>query len=83
MKKTVTIITVLILATVSMVSAGKILFYMPMTSKSMKITYIPLAEALAERGHEVTVLMPFSHKSKNEKLTIITVESKFEQLTER
>ena len=42
------------------VQAGKVLFYIPMSTKSVKITFIPLLEALAEKGHDVTVAMPFA-----------------------
>ena len=41
------------------VEAGKILFYIPLSTKSVKITFTPVLDALAERGHEVTVAMPF------------------------
>ena len=33
--------------------AGKFLFYMAFVSKSMKITFMPIVEELAARGHEV------------------------------
>ncbi len=56
---------------------GRILFYMPLTSRSMKITFLPLAEALAERGHEVVVLMPHPSKERAN-LKVITVDSPFE-----
>jgi len=39
-----------------------VLFYMPYTSKSVKITYMPLAEELAKRGHQVKKLILESSK---------------------
>ena len=42
------------------VNAGKILFWTPLSTKSVKITFTPVLEALAERGHDVTVAMPFA-----------------------
>ena len=57
---------------------GRILFYMPMTTKSVKITFTPLAEALAERGHEIVVIMPHQQKAKSSNLKIFTIESEFE-----
>jgi len=68
-------------ALLSSCQAGKLLFYMPLTSKSMKITYMPLAETMAERGHQVTVVMPHKHPS-TDNLTIMTIESEFEAITE-
>ncbi len=56
---------------------GRILFYMPLTSRSMKITFMPLAESLADRGHEVVVIMPHQAKAKRN-LDVITVDSPFE-----
>ncbi len=57
---------------------GRILFYMPLVSKSMKITFMPLAEELASRGHEVVVVMPHEAKSKYDKLDILTINSPFD-----
>ncbi len=57
---------------------GRILFYMPLTSKSMKITFMPLAESLAERGHQVVVLMPHQATPKSKNLQVVTVDSEFE-----
>ena len=52
---------------------GKIMFWMPVGSKSMKITYMPMLEELAKRGHEITVVHP--HKSKQSAKGIIEILS--------
>merc|ERR1712038_1329086 len=44
------------------VNAGKILFWSPFASKSMKICFTPLFDELAKRGHEVTAVIPFNDK---------------------
>ncbi len=59
-----------------LVKPGRILFYMPLTTRSMKLTYLPLAEALVARGHEVTVVMPHEAKS-TDNLEVITIENDF------
>jgi len=51
------------------VQAGKILFFIPFSSKSVKITFTPVLEKLAERGHEIVVVMPFDEKT--DKYTVI------------
>ena len=55
--------------------AGKIMFWMPVGSKSMKITYMPMLEELAKRGHEITVVHPFKMKEPVKGITeIISVD---------
>ena len=56
-----------------MVDCGKVLFYHPFSSRSMKICYMTLIEALAEKGHEVTVAMPFA-QPKDAKYKVINVD---------
>ena len=59
--------TALLLAIATMLIAscegGKILFWMPVGSKSMRITYMPMLEELAKRGHEITLVHPFKTES--------------------
>ena len=38
---------------------GHILFYMPVSPKSAKITFMPVAERLVQQGHRVTVITPY------------------------
>ena len=42
---------------------GKVLFYMPFISESVKITFTPVARELAARGHSVTIVTPFPDKN--------------------
>ena len=49
--------------------AGKVLIWLPMVSKSVKITYTPVVEELARRGHEVYVAHPFKSKEKTKGIT--------------
>ena len=39
--------------------ADRILMLAPVCSKSHKISFMPIIEALAEKGHQVTVVTPF------------------------
>ena len=43
------------------VHGGNVLFFMPIIPKSNKMTWYPLAEEMAKRGHQVTTINP--HKS--------------------
>ncbi len=56
------------------------MFYMPLVSTSMKITFMPLAEELGKRGHEVVIFMPMSHKDKLKNVEVAVVDSKFDEL---
>ncbi len=49
----------LLVAAFSAAEAGKIFVWLPAVSKSITISYAPLFEALAKRGHEITVVHPF------------------------
>lgn len=51
------LISLLFLA--SVVSAGHVLFFMPAMPKSSTMTFTPLAEKLASKGHKVTVVNPY------------------------
>lgn len=51
-----------------MAHGGKVLFWMPFVSKSITITYMPMAERLAERGHEITIVTAFPSKTKSDKI---------------
>ena len=48
---------------------GKVLIWLPIVSKSVKITYTPVVEELARRGHEVYVAHPFKSKEKAKGIT--------------
>ena len=63
---------------ISFVECGKILFYMAFVHKSMVISFLPLAEELASRGHEVTIIMPFEYKEQKKNLKVIDFDSAYE-----
>ena len=44
--------------------AERILFLAPVATKSHKVAFMPIVEALAERGHQVTLVNPFESKKK-------------------
>ena len=39
--------------------ASRLLFYMPMASRSYKTVYRPLAHEMAARGHQVVMVTPY------------------------
>jgi glycine cleavage system protein P-like pyridoxal-binding family len=80
MKPSTTLFILLLSAAVA--DCGKVLVWLPVVSKSMKITYTPLVEELARRGHQVTVAHPFKSKEKMEGLTEIqSIENLEEHLS--
>ena len=65
-------------------SCGSIFFFMPFVSKSIKITFMPLAEEMAARGHEVVVLMPHPTKKPNPNLKEIIIDGReFIEMTDK
>ena len=78
--------TVLILLTtiIKLASCGSVLFFIPFMSKSVKITFMPLAEKMASKGHEVVVVMPYATKKPNPKVKEIIIDGKeWDELQER
>ena len=64
--------TLAILVTLAVFTeGGNILVWLPFVSKSIKITYTPILEELAKRGHEVFVVHPFKSKEETEGITEI------------
>lgn len=62
---------------------GKIMFYFPIASKSIKMTFLPLAEALIDRGHFVSLIMPYEYDTKGRSnAEVITVDNVVEDLAE-
>ena len=61
---------------------GRVLVWCPAASKSIKITFMPVVESLAERGHEVVLVTPFMSKKKIPGVTEIQAVSKFEEITD-
>ena len=59
-------------------NCGKILFYMPFISESVKITFMPVAVELASRGHSVTIVTPYPDKMlDNSNIRQISFDSEF------
>ncbi len=54
---------------------GRYLIYMPLATKSVTIMLLPVAEAMAARGHEVVVVMAdVGVKTKHKNINLITFE---------
>ena len=76
--------TLLLLDQQNLVSSGSVLFFMPMVSKSIRITFMPVASEMARRGHEVVVITQHPDKNPNPNITEITIEAKeFNEFTEK
>lgn len=56
------------------------MFYVPFASKSIKITFMPVASELVKRGHEVYVVMPFDDKAPGVKVINVDPEAKTEEV---
>jgi glucuronosyltransferase len=54
-------------------SAERLLVLAPVCSKSHKISFMPIVEALAEKGHQVTVVTPFAPDSQKENIAEIVL----------
>ena len=66
------------------VTGGSVLFYMPVVSRSIRITFMPVATEMARRGHEVFVVTQHPDKNPNPNMTEITIDGKiFNSLTEK
>ena len=72
------IVSLTILSSIGLCNGGKVLFYMPFISESVKITFMPVAKELAARGHAVTIVTPFPDKSVDSlNLRQISFDNKF------
>ena len=60
--------------------AERILVLVPACSKSHKISFMPIVEALAKNGHQVTVVTPYEPYLEMENITEISVENAFKDL---
>ena len=74
-------VLVVVVTMTSTVYSGKVLLWCPAASTSMKITYMPVMEELARRGHEVTLVTPFPSKKKIDRVTEIIAVSDFDNIT--
>jgi hypothetical protein len=76
-----TLLPILALLFAPTVHCGKIMFYLPLMSKSVKMCVMPLAEELGRRGHHVTLVLNFASATPAPNVTEIVVESDFERVT--
>ncbi len=67
----------------ALADAGRILIWMPVGSKSMKITYLPLAEELVRRGHEVVIVHPFKSEKPLKGITEIVSTTEIKKLLDQ
>ena len=57
---------------------------MPIVTKSVRITFMPVASEMAKRGHEVVVVTQHPDKKPNPNLTEIIIDgSEFNELMDR
>ncbi|CAL8100648.1 unnamed protein product [Orchesella dallaii] len=68
-------IFLVVILTASHVQGASILFFHNVASYSHRVATWPLAQALAQRGHQVTVLSPFYFKEPNPNITEIVPDS--------
>ena len=71
---------VLFLSLMPVIQSGRILVWCPATSKSVKITFMPIVETLANRGHEVFLVTPFLSKENIDGVTEIQAVSNFDEI---
>ncbi|KAL7630942.1 UNVERIFIED_CONTAM: hypothetical protein RMT77_018766 [Armadillidium vulgare] len=69
------VILILTITIVPLVTGGNILFFTPIGSKSHKIFFMGIAEALAKRGHHVTMVSPYESPAKIENIREILIEN--------
>ena len=74
--KSLSILCVLVLNWLSC-NGERILFLSPVSTKSHKIGFMPIAEALAERGHQVTVVSPVKPLKQIKNLREIVIEKDY------
>ncbi|CAL4058798.1 unnamed protein product [Meganyctiphanes norvegica] len=65
------LVTIGIFVIISDVQASRILFLVPVSSKSHNNFYLPIAEELAERGHEVTFASAYALKAEKTNMVMI------------
>lgn len=67
-------VVLLLFLFLAVANAGKILFFMPLMPKSTTMTFMPIAEEMARRGHQVTVVNAFGTKTQLPTLTQIKLD---------
>ena len=58
------------------VSGGSVFFYMPVVTRSIRLTFMPVANEMARKGHEVVILTQHPDKNPIPNITEITIEGK-------
>jgi len=62
-------------------NAGNYLFYLPLSSKSVKLGFMPMAKELAQRNHTVYIVSPIKEKKTIPNIIDVTFEgSKFDEI---
>ena len=69
-------VLILLATIIKLASCGSVLFFIPFMSKSVKITFMPVAEEMAAKGNEVVVVMPYATKKPNPKVKEIIIDGK-------
>jgi hypothetical protein len=59
---------------------ARILFWMPTAAKSMQMSAMQFVNALCDRGHRVTMVVPFKERLERDKLEIIKAESAYQDI---
>ena len=65
----------------SNVEGGNYLFYLPFSSRSIKLGFMPMARELARRGHNVTMVCPHKDKKSIPGITEIIHSSPFDEIS--
>lgn len=68
---------------VNPVLGGHYLFYLPFSSKSIKIGFMPMAKELIKRGHTVTMICPHPEKKVIPGLTELINDSGFDSVSQK
>jgi len=68
------------LAILHTASCGHFLFWLPMSSKSVKIALVDMGYALAKKGHQITIVCPDKAKKQIPGVTEINNESDLDVL---
>ena len=75
---------ILLATIIKLASCGSVLFFIPFMSKSVQITFMPMANEMAAKGHEVVVVMPYATKKPNPKVKEIIIDGReWDELQER
>lgn len=74
------LILVIIVAVVHEATAGRIMVYMPLSSQSMVMCFEPVINAMAERGHQVTVITPVAPKKTVNNVELIVIDSNLDEV---